>query len=208
MAVLAFWTYGWHISVNTTHLYTLCTTPTLVRHCTNVIQIFRICWDTAGRMRRFDRYNGNGVTDETSQQTPYVVLMLDQQANINTVLNTAIPSKHVALNQWSANVGPQSGPPSTQHWLNTSCLEAFTQCCFNVGPPSSTLAQHWNSIGWMPRVCWDVDDNSPVHHTLFYSTASPPTSGSSPHRKYMCATQNIHCFPDLQRSPRPISKTQ
>ena len=31
---------------------------------------------------------------------------------------------------------------------------AFTQCCFNVGPPSSTLAQHWNSIGWMPRVCW------------------------------------------------------
>ena len=28
---------------------------------------------------------------------------------------------------------------------------AFTQCCFNVGP-----AQHWNSIGWMPRVCWDA----------------------------------------------------
>ena len=32
---------------------------------------------------------------------------------------------------------------------------AFTQCCFNVVPPSSTLAQHWNSIGWMPRLCWD-----------------------------------------------------
>ena len=31
--------------------------------------------------------------------------------------------------------------------------EAFTQCCFNVGPPSSTLAQHWNSIKWMPRNC-------------------------------------------------------
>ena len=30
----------------------------------------------------------------------------------------------------------------------------FTQCCFNVGPPSSTLVQHWNSTGWMPRVCW------------------------------------------------------
>ena len=30
---------------------------------------------------------------------------------------------------------------------------AFTQCCFNVGTPSSTLAQHWNSIGRMPRVC-------------------------------------------------------
>ena len=44
----------------------------------------------------------------------------------------------------------------------------FTQCCFNVGPPSSTeiagihpmLFQcwstvfDWNSIGWMFRVCW------------------------------------------------------
>ena len=28
----------------------------------------------------------------------------------------------------------------------------FTQCCFNVGPSSSTLAQHWNSIRWMSRV--------------------------------------------------------
>ena len=29
---------------------------------------------------------------------------------------------------------------------------AFTPSCFNVGSPSSTLAQHWNSIGWMSRV--------------------------------------------------------
>ena len=35
--------------------------------------------------------------------------------------------------------------------------EAFTQCCFNVGPPSSTLAQHWNSIGLIPCVCWLVN---------------------------------------------------
>ena len=33
--------------------------------------------------------------------------------------------------------------------------EAFTRCCFNVGPASSTLAQHWNNIGWMPRTRWD-----------------------------------------------------
>ena len=31
--------------------------------------------------------------------------------------------------------------------------KTFTRCCFDVGPPSPTLAQHWNSIGWMPRVC-------------------------------------------------------
>ena len=27
---------------------------------------------------------------------------------------------------------------------------AFTQCCFNVGPASKTVAQHWNIIGWVP----------------------------------------------------------
>ena len=51
---------------------------------------------------------------------------------------------------------------------------AFTQCCFNVGPASKTVAQHWNSIGWMSRVCWatvrfaDPDyysDNSPTPST-------------------------------------------
>ena len=31
---------------------------------------------------------------------------------------------------------------------------AFIQFCFNVGTPSSMLAQHWKSIEWMPRVCW------------------------------------------------------
>ena len=30
------------------------------------------------------------------------------------------------------------------------------QCCFNAGPASKTLAQHWNSIEWIPRVCWDT----------------------------------------------------
>ena len=34
--------------------------------------------------------------------------------------------------------------------------EALTQCCSNVGPPSSTSAQHYNNIGPMPRVSWEV----------------------------------------------------
>ena len=29
----------------------------------------------------------------------------------------------------------------------------ITQCCFNAGPASKTVGQHWNIIGWMPRVC-------------------------------------------------------
>ena len=40
------------------------------------------------------------------------------------------------------------------HAFMPSKHETFTQCCFNVGPRSPTLARHWNSIKWMPRVCW------------------------------------------------------
>ena len=32
--------------------------------------------------------------------------------------------------------------------------ETSTQCWANVGPPSTTLAQHWSSIGSMSRVYW------------------------------------------------------
>ena len=31
---------------------------------------------------------------------------------------------------------------------------ALKQCCFNVGPPSATLAQHYPSIGSPPRARW------------------------------------------------------
>ena len=32
--------------------------------------------------------------------------------------------------------------------------KALNQCCFNVGPPSTTQAQHWNSIDSTPCVYW------------------------------------------------------
>ena len=48
-----------------------------------------------------------------------------------------------------------AGPALNQHCFNSK-HDASTQC-FNVGPPSSTLAQHWNSIGWMPRVYWVIE---------------------------------------------------
>ena len=31
----------------------------------------------------------------------------------------------------------------------SKAIVAFSLCCFNVGPSSLTLAQHWNNIGWM-----------------------------------------------------------
>ena len=54
----------------------------------------------------------------------------------------------LACHNWTM----QSQKAATAHL--PSKHEAFTQCSFNVGPPSPTLAQHWNSIGWMPRACW------------------------------------------------------
>ena len=33
---------------------------------------------------------------------------------------------------------------------------AFNQCRFDVGPASTTLAQHQNNTGWSPRVCWVI----------------------------------------------------
>ena len=30
----------------------------------------------------------------------------------------------------------------------------FTLCCYNVGPPSATVAQHFNNIGLTLCVCW------------------------------------------------------
>ena len=32
--------------------------------------------------------------------------------------------------------------------------ETLNQCWFNVGPPSTTSAQHWTNIGLMSHVCW------------------------------------------------------
>ena len=36
--------------------------------------------------------------------------------------------------------------------------DTSTQCLTNVGPPSTTLAQHWSNIGWMSRIYWVLTD--------------------------------------------------
>ena len=39
---------------------------------------------------------------------------------------------------------------------HTSKHETFTRCWLNVGPASTTLAQHWTNNGSKSRVCWDI----------------------------------------------------
>ena len=36
--------------------------------------------------------------------------------------------------------------------------DTVTQCCFNAGPPSETLAQQLTTIGSKSRVCWDKNN--------------------------------------------------
>ena len=90
-----------------------------------------------------------------------------------------------------ARIG-HGGPALNRHWAECSVCWAvccrrvgrwygstklsgkhgvFTQCCFNAGPPSSTLAQHWNSIGWMIRVYWGLVIN---HLTVGGETSPLP----------------------------------
>ena len=39
-------------------------------------------------------------------------------------------------------------------WASPFKHEMSTQCWIIVGPPATTLAQHWTSIKLMCRICW------------------------------------------------------
>ena len=60
---------------------------------------------------------------------------------------------------------------------------AFTQCCFNVGPASETVGQHWNSIGWMPHGWWL---NEETCRLLLGGKALQENSGS-----WLCARKRV-----------------
>ena len=40
------------------------------------------------------------------------------------------------------------------HAVSAQQTQTLTQCCCNVGPTSTTLAQHYSNIESMSRVCW------------------------------------------------------
>ena len=49
--------------------------------------------------------------------------------------------------------------------------ETFTKCCFNVGPPSFTLAQYWNNNVWMSLVCyWGIKIDTSKGCTVFLTS--------------------------------------
>ena len=68
----------------------------------------------------------------------------------------------ILVYRWSSVVDGE--PTLDQNWFNVLCLlgwwaqgylskdKALNQCCFNVGPVSQTIGQHWNKIGSTPYV--------------------------------------------------------
>ena len=64
--------------------------------------------------------------------------------------------------------------------------ETLTQCCVNVGPPSTTLTQHYSSIGSASRVCWDshvwLVPGQIINLVLIIKYPPPPPAGCRTHR--------------------------
>ena len=56
---------------------------------------------------------------------------------------------HRTVLSWGSFTTPRLFSRPSKH-------KTFNQCWFNVGPPSTTTAQHWTNIGSMSRVCWDI----------------------------------------------------
>ena len=92
------------------------------------------------------------------------------RANINQALVQSIVLV-LTRAEWIMPSTGDAGSTFNRHWMVSDCTvwthhrqqkalsRVFTQCCFNVGPPSSPLAQHWNSIGWITCVCWVLTIN-------------------------------------------------
>ena len=60
---------------------------------------------------------------------------------------------------------------SPWHWFYSTYQTANTRrwsCCFNAGPPSTTLAQHWNHIGLAPGVSWEFCETQWRHRKAFW----------------------------------------
>ena len=66
----------------------------------------------------------------------------------------------------------------------------MTQCWVDVRPPSSTVGQHYPSIGWRSDVCWDNTTPSrlPLNKQgqLIQCCASVVDSGPSLIQQYLC----------------------
>ena len=75
---------------------------------------------------------------------------------------------------WKINLTIPSYKAKRNSHSNTPANTNADQWCFDVGPQSTTLAQHENNIGKTSRVCWDRAGISDWHcRWLNRSTMSP-----------------------------------
>ena len=82
---------------------------------------------------------------------------------------------------------------TSTYTIEPSRQEILSQCCFNIGPPSSTLAQYLPNTGWMSRVCWDGSDYpaNTKKHCITFVQRRPNACDVGP-ALYKCYT-NVLC---------------
>ena len=63
----------------------------------------------------------------------------------------------ICLVSWlsTQHVSPTLGQYFGLHWIQAKTIHQ-SNCWINVGPASTTLAQHWSNNGWMSDVHWAV----------------------------------------------------
>ena len=124
-----------------------------------------IVWDI---IKERTKETSSDISSRVFLPPPLLVL-----ANNHSILTYDVPrTEDVGLpTKFRFNVGPALQPIAGSmlvnrlwRWTNTKLSlgllynlrkhVTFNHCFFNVDPQSSTLARHWNSIGWLYRVFW------------------------------------------------------
>ena len=99
-------------------------------------------------------------------------------ASLNLEFQSGTRTRNLRLSKQAASTTAPEPTPKTFHkahfvWYNCTAVrrvihvvlwirntpnkqETFSHCWVNVGPPSTTLAQHWTNHGSMSSVCWHV----------------------------------------------------
>ena len=112
------------------------------------------------------------ITEENFLRCPECRLVYQLRQGIKSLpKNVALQRTIDEHTQNSSRYGVRISTNTTHYncigGLHPSKHDTSIQCWTNAGPPSTTLAQHYSSIGSMCRVCWGIIMYEYEHGILF-----------------------------------------
>ena len=129
--------------------------------CTNVIQKFCACW-------------GTNLIEMTVSPHGYVwnvnflgifsdryLVMLTTKWNLIVYL---VVKQFIIYEVWLSI--------SSTHQYFPSKHDTSTQCWYNLGASSTMLAQHWTNVGFMYRLCRELEQLLVVYFVIAYANGS------------------------------------